>query len=696
MRFIYVFLIACCLCQNKVVAQIKFTEKTIEKSYYAHIDKDLYLPDENIWFKIYIYSPNFFDTSSQNIYVDLLDEQNKILDHQVYLSYLSSVNGQIKIPKDYPYSKANLLIYQLNEKKEKIGFYQKDVAVLNKALKKRVSAFTKPVIIQDSSQLIIKNKYEIQKKDEEIIVLIDNQDKTLGDIIFTIKNQDDTLYSSIFSMQNRNQLTIRFPKNRFSTGYYLFQLNEKENIIFKQWIYNLSAEHLLSPKIILDSFSTAKEGKNVWKISQLPIANFSISIVDADLPNSDKNIASELLFNSVNNKLNSNMGPYFINNTTSNEYFIDKTIKTQQLYPLFYKNNKNTVQDNFLSIKGRLIKTSNKKIPLPKQINLIMGGPNKKTEIIQAPINLDSSFIVNKLIFYDSLYAKALLGNNDQDGFKIMIEKDTALNDPDFVFENRMNDSLISFINKTKATDLLKNSIQFDSLLKKLTLQQVIVNSRFDYKLKKLDELYSSGLFTGSNAYRLDVDNDPFFQNNYFDISSYITSRIPGISYNSYYNPMSENDISPFSWRGSTTGLYLDEIRTSWDMIRSMQRPNIGYIKVFRPIFFGDSFNGSGGAIIVYTKKFNDTPSQIDTKGSTFLQGYFSSTYFNEQINKMEEKLKQLNTTLYWNPYLSFYTDSSKEQTIRFLNNQFTKRFLLKIEGIDERGQVLYFEKVIE
>ena len=84
------------------------------------------------------------------------------------------------------------------------------------------------------------------------------------------------------------------------------------------------------------------------------------------------------------------------------------------------------------------------------------------------------------------------------------------------------------------------------------------------------------------------------------------------------------------------------------------------------------------------------------TKESTLLKGYFSSNYFSDELIKMEEKLKQVNTTLYWNPYFVFYDTPKNEQIIRFFNNHFTKKYLVKIEGVDDKGQVVYFEKIIQ
>ncbi|MFM9987883.1 hypothetical protein, partial [Flavobacterium sp.] len=83
MRLIYIFIFFYLLIHFDAKSQ----NNKLDKLYYAHIDKELYLPDENIWFKIYIHNPYFLDSKTSNIYVDLVDENKKLLEHQVYLTY---------------------------------------------------------------------------------------------------------------------------------------------------------------------------------------------------------------------------------------------------------------------------------------------------------------------------------------------------------------------------------------------------------------------------------------------------------------------------------------------------------------------------------------------------------------------------------------------------------------------------------
>ena len=410
MRIICIFLPIYILFHVDAISQ----NKNIDKLYYAHIDKELYLPDENIWFKIYIHNPYILDIKSSNIYVDLVDENKKVLEHQVYLTYLSSINGQIKIPNDYAFSQVNLIIYQINDQKERINFYQKEISVLNKALIKRNNILVN-TINKDISPLEITNKkIYIQKDSNEIIVQINNENNDLNELNFTIKGQEDTLYAKSYTIGENKKLKIRLPKELFTTGYYLFSFSNNSNeVIYQEWVYHLSSNHLLKPIISLDSLSFVKEGLNVWKINDLPNANLSISIVDADIPTSNKNIASELLFNGVNNHSLNNLGNYFTNNTRINEIAIDSIIKINQISPLLFNTLIDSNQDSYLTLRGKIIKTSKKDVSLPTQLSVVIGSSKKKSSIIQAPVDTDGSFILNKLIFYDTVFARGVLNKKE-------------------------------------------------------------------------------------------------------------------------------------------------------------------------------------------------------------------------------------------------------------------------------------------
>lgn len=69
----------------------------IEKIY-LHFDRDNYIAGETAWFKAYLYSDYLPDTSSTDLYAELVSEKDLILNRKVLPVVASSTHGQFEIP----------------------------------------------------------------------------------------------------------------------------------------------------------------------------------------------------------------------------------------------------------------------------------------------------------------------------------------------------------------------------------------------------------------------------------------------------------------------------------------------------------------------------------------------------------------------------------------------------------------------
>ena len=112
--------------------------------------------------------------------------------------------------------------------------------------------------------------------------------------------------------------------------------------------------------------------------------------------------------------------------------------------------------------------------------------------------------------------------------------------------------------------------------------------------LDELDKKYTSGLFSGDNAYRLAPMLDPAAVNAITPIQ-YLQGRVPGLTvgYGRGFTPV-------LIFRGSYPTIFLDEMRVDAQMLSMINMNDIAYIKVFRQPFLG-AF-GSNAAIAVYTR----------------------------------------------------------------------------------------------
>jgi hypothetical protein len=125
---------------------------------------------------------------------------------------------------------------------------------------------------------------------------------------------------------------------------------------------------------------------------------------------------------------------------------------------------------------------------------------------------------------------------------------------------------------------------------------------------------------------------------------------------------------------------------------------DVAYIKVFRPPFMG-GFNGANGAIAIYTRKGNDVQSKPGKGlnnnkvfGYTLIKEFYSPNYSSfKPVNEQRD----LRTTLYWNPAITF-SAQRKEVVLTFYNNDVTNAFRVVIEGMTRDGRLAHVEQLME
>jgi hypothetical protein len=77
---------------------IKWSEQSPIEKVSLHLDREIYLAGETIWFKAYLFSEFLPDTISTSLYVELVDENSKIIIRKVYPVFFYSSRGQIELP----------------------------------------------------------------------------------------------------------------------------------------------------------------------------------------------------------------------------------------------------------------------------------------------------------------------------------------------------------------------------------------------------------------------------------------------------------------------------------------------------------------------------------------------------------------------------------------------------------------------
>jgi hypothetical protein len=177
------------------------------------------------------------------------------------------------------------------------------------------------------------------------------------------------------------------------------------------------------------------------------------------------------------------------------------------------------------------------------------------------------------------------------------------------------------------------------------------------------------------------------------DVLSFLRGRVAGLTISGTGGNMT------MSWRGSSPDLFINETRSSVDMVQSISARDIAFVKVFRPPFFG-SGGGSGGAIAIYMKKGDESKKGDDNhKGleNTLLGGYSKfKEFYNPSYEKPNENVETDNrTTLYWNPYI---ITNKKNPRVRmeFFNNDSSRKLQVVLEGINADGKMTRVVKLLE
>ena len=72
--------------------------QSLPEKIYIHYDKGYYVAGETIWFKAYLYSGGKPNTISSNLYLQFIDDKNRIIIAKRYLVQGAVAKGNIDIP----------------------------------------------------------------------------------------------------------------------------------------------------------------------------------------------------------------------------------------------------------------------------------------------------------------------------------------------------------------------------------------------------------------------------------------------------------------------------------------------------------------------------------------------------------------------------------------------------------------------
>lgn len=457
-------------------------------------------------------------------------------------------------------------------------------------------------------------------------------------------------------------------------------------------------EYLFDADMLIEKSAFDKRGKNEILLNvpdSLP-ATFSVSITDLNIDDDrSNNIISHLI---LTGDLKGNVykpSYYFSNNSDSISKQIDLVMLThgwrrfkwddmmagkfrEIIYP------KDT---SYLSILGKINGVASSRLKDSANIILMFKRNGRKKTFI-TPINLLGEFsdptallFDTTVLFYELPKSKgfgsaSVTFNHD----RLPAISHSAVPYETESFERR------DTTGHSHHLQLATEALQLSDASHAKVLKTVSVKARQKTEIEMMDKKYTRGLFSGGDAYQLDLLDDAHAMNS-GDIFRYLSGKVPGLEIRPGNPPFAK-------YHGSMPNFYIDEIRApDLNMVASLNAADVAYIKVMR----SSNLWGSG-AIAIYTRQGGDQTANMEGLHSESILGYDSMRDFyvpDYSTDSANNDANDLRTTLYWNPQV-ITTNENNQATITFFNNDVSKAFRVVIEGMTGNGRLVHLEKIMK
>ncbi|HEX7365651.1 MAG TPA: TonB-dependent receptor plug domain-containing protein [Pelobium sp.] len=498
-----------------------------------------------------------------------------------------------------------------------------------------------------------------------------------GNILFTAKSEISSL-----------AFAARLDKARLMAGINQFTLFDDNMQPLAERLVFIYPKDTLSVKVSPDKNSYTQRAKTTLAVKAVnadgrPVAgSFSMAVVDAgmvNIPNDEEeSIFTNLLLTSDIKGYVENPNYYFTNVNDEKILNVDILMLTQGWRRFSWKNL--TIQpiafkpEKTLSISGKVTR-GNKPVE-NGTVTLFSSG--KKPMIIQTKTNNLGEFMVDSLYFPDSTkFVVQARNEKGRKGVEIELYNTTfptvVKNQNQADLTVNINDSMTAYLKNSKSQyeDWLKNGIVNRSIL----LGEVVVVD------KKPEDERSSNLNGSGNADRVLKEKD-------FQYASSFEQALQG----TVAGLQVINGI-PYI-RGKEAHIIMDGIDVDPEFISSINIQDVESIEILKSIAYTAIYGsrGGGGVIIVNTKIGKPgyvtntyTPGLITYAPIGFVKEkeFYVPNYADPKLNT---KVADLRTTIYWNP--NVITDTLGNAKVSFYNGDNTGKYRIVLEGTDLNGHL--------
>jgi hypothetical protein len=551
----------------------------------------------------------------------------------------------------------------------------------------------------------------ILNTNQKLVFSLARPEDSLGDRQFVViaNMNQQMIYKAIVNLKDVFMSGGNIPTQELPTGILqitVFDMHQKP--LAERVCFINNHEYGFNVNVSMGAKSLKKRGRNELEV-ELPgtlKSDVSIAITDAEVDGNmpwDDNIISRLLLTGDLHGYVKDPYYYFQNKEDSLFQQLDLVMLTHGWRRFKWEDlakGKTPVikfpNENYLSINAEVFGVDKSRISSGESLTIFLQKKDSATIVLSVPYARNGKFNLTGLVFYDTAKAYYQFSANQN------LSNESAV-----VFKNGLypgakklkpfNMSLPVW--SPDDSSLVRKSRQVFVEIARLrnqdkkvqNLEAVTVRVRVKSNKEKLDELYSSGLFSGGNATIFDLEDDPSAFSA-MDVFTYLQGKVAGLQITNGANPT-------MSWRGSTPALFLDQMQSDASMVKTVSVSNIAMIKVFAPGAASIMAGSGGGAIAIYTKKGKDKVPDPSIKGLEMarIPGYnpVREFYSPDYLINPEPETDDIRTTLYWNPHVRGEKGKNKF-SIPFYNSDVTHRIRVILEGIDEDGKLTHVEKIVE
>ncbi len=474
--------------------------------------------------------------------------------------------------------------------------------------------------------------------------------------------------------------------------------NEKEQPVAERLCFiHLPQLQANEPTVSLDTFSVRDRGYNHWQLATdtATWGTYSIQVADAAvLPASD--FLSAIYLGDLSAPAQ-DADWYLREPNETKMAALHALLLTEEKKPVQWPTVLRPAQpalpfqpEQLLSFSGTVVK-GNKTQPL-RNMNLLVKAPDSTLSFLQVQTNKEGVFALENLFFTDTLQVYY------QPDRRKFLEGDVSILFRQANRHHPLRQPLpqhgYTLVNR-KAADTLPLLVQRASaerqqqLLraeKVKMLEAVVVSTNAASRTEAMDKRLSTGRFQSQRALLFDFINDeetaPLVSSNLLE---WLQGRVPSLTISYVDNvpvPLIRNQPVP---------VFLDEVNVDYETIQSVSPADVALIKVIQ----SGGMIGGGSGIAIYTRRGDMAPARNTPSLPYYtLTGYKRFTAPTALTpSQVQDMSVSDDRTIFFRHAL--VPPEQGKTSIRFFNNDKTKKFRLSVAGFTAEGRPVFVDKIL-